>query len=194
VSVSKLSKVASIATKNNQQELAKKTKVLSHGAIETLVRDESVRPNTKVQSSLPQVNLLDHLSPDLQSELISRIDKGIDINLLLLELLKKYDREMQELKEQIGCEAEATQKEKAVIGKPTSRYVPVRIKKIIQAEFGSRCAKTGCNKAAANLHHEHQFSKSYTHDPRYLRPLCKDHHELEHAEEPLFQKFRAGAL
>ena len=61
-----------------------------------------------------------------------------------------------------------------------SRYIPVKIKRFLKTEYGNKCAIKNCLKMAQNIHHEKMFSKHHSHDPRFLKPLCREHHELVH--------------
>jgi hypothetical protein len=87
--------------------------------------------------------------------------------------------------------------EKDIIGIPTSRYIPAKIRKIVIEEHGSHCSRIvggiACNKPADHIHHKNRFSEEQVHDPRYLKPLCKGHHELEHADDLKYRQFRLAA-
>lgn len=277
VSVHKLARVASIATKENQEELAEKAKLLSQPALETLVRDEkisrengrqngfaepknsdeSVRSHTnlqgfltdvnagggpmngalaansmdaEIQQSLPDVNLLDHLSSELQKNLIERLKKGINIDQLLTELLQKHDLELAQEKEQLAeeiCERErmrqegnrraaathearrsraecassgATEGSGAALHKAHSapegrssaptRYIPVRIRRLLRKEHGTRCSIRTCAKPAAHIHHTQRFALSHSHDPRYLAPRCREHHQIAHTVDTNYHIMR----
>lgn len=181
VSVNKLARVASIATPENEEELAEKTKVLSNRALEVLVRDEkSVHVHTNPQQSLPDVNLLSHLSPELQKNLIERLKKGINISALLTELLQKHDLELAQEKEKLATETKPT----------NSRYIKVAVRKHLQKEHGTKCSIRTCTKPSDHVHHTQRFALSRTHDPRYLAPLCRGHHEIAHAIDVRYQTHR----
>jgi hypothetical protein len=180
----KLERVASIATEDNQEELAEKVKSLPRRALDTFVKDEkSLSGQRSEQETLPDVNLLDHLSVELQKELIKRLNKGIDINKLLLELLKKHDAEISEEKEELSKEANDN-------GLTKSRYIKVGIKKILHSEHGNKCSMRHCKKRAKVIHHTQRFSISGIHDPKYLAQLCKEHHQIAHCVDMKFQQMR----
>jgi len=107
--------------------------------------------------------------------------KNIDVNVLLREFLRerkeKHEREKSEVVQKQTQEAS----DRAIIGYPAKRHVPAAIRKIVHEEFGDKCSRPGCEKSAENLHHEKGFAKDQCHDPRYLKPLCRGHHELAHA-------------
>ncbi len=41
----------------------------------------------------------------------------------------------------------------------------------------------------AEIHHTQRFSLASTHDPHYLAPLCKEHHQLAHAVDLKVQEY-----
>ena len=61
-----------------------------------------------------------------------------------------------------------------------SRYIPIKIKQHIKEHYGDKCAVKNCKQRARNIHHEKLFSIYKSHDPRFLKPLCRAHHELVH--------------
>lgn len=235
VSVSKLVRVISVATPQNQQALADQLKLLPQRAVETLVRDEKAaasgprdcplqstlgvnqnlpaatqnyRPSNQDLSSGPAQNqnglqesqkaqedvrahtscnadsqsnnynidinkdlpLLEKLSPQLKEKLLELMNKGIDINNLLLQLINLHEKE-------IAAEKEALS---AVPARP-SRHIPVMITRLIKKEFGSKCSVPACHRPAQTLHHTNIFALSKTHDPKFIAPLCKEHHILAHS-------------
>ena len=139
------------------------------------VRDAQVQIG-RISRKLP-VNL----DEDIAQELLEMESKNIDVNGLLREFLRerkeKYEREKAEVAEQ----QMRGRDDRAIIGYPAKRHVPVRVLRVIRAEFGDRCSAPGCVRAAENLHHEKGFVNEQCHDPRYLKPLCRGHHELVHA-------------
>lgn len=206
VSVNKLARVVSIATVENQAELAGYVKSLSKSALETWVRDEK-RRETQVASqevndtafagmrtavltnknglqmqenggkSLPgltcleDVELLEKLPAELRERLRVMLRKGIDVGAILTELLDWYEQEIAEEKAEIVESA----------GVAGSRYIPVRIKKVLVREYGKKCSVAGCGKPSRVIHHTQRFALERRHDPRFLAPLCHEHHEIAHA-------------
>lgn len=152
-----------------------------------------VHVNSKTQQTTPEVNLLDHLSSKLQKDLLARLKKGIDINSLLLELLKKHDQYIAEEKECIAAEMEggslAKLHNKAV---QTSRHVPARVRRVIKLEYGNKCAVPHCDKKAVTLHHTTRFSLIKKHNPFYIAPLCAEHHNLAHLMDANYAGMRGG--
>ncbi|MDP2642223.1 MAG: hypothetical protein Q8P62_00060 [Candidatus Peregrinibacteria bacterium] len=64
-----------------------------------------------------------------------------------------------------------------------SRHIPISIKRILYAEYGTKCSIKNCKKLSEQIHHTQRFSAVPSHDPRYLAPLCKAHHELMHSRD-----------
>jgi hypothetical protein len=152
VSVHKLARVVSIATPDNEESLAAQVKKLPKMALETLVRDEKNLPGQTFT-----------LSAEVQKELDLLHQQGQDVNAILLKLLKDRKQKIQEEKEEL---AENTQ--------PTSsRYIPVKVRRILKEEFGKKCSIATCQRPSEEIHHT-------THNPHYLAPLCKGHHQLAH--------------
>ncbi|MFA5792256.1 MAG: hypothetical protein WC897_00090 [Candidatus Gracilibacteria bacterium] len=190
VSINKLSRVVSIATPENQEELAELVKILPKSALETLVRDEKFavkdlensnqngfpKPLFEVKSLPGQTEL--KLSEEVAKRLLALQNKGIDLNQILTELLDKRELEIAEEKAQISQKIENQQGGR---GQKPSRYIPARVRKIIQKEHGTKCSIPNCNKPAEQLHHTQMFALSHAHNPIYLAPLCKNHHTLAHS-------------
>ena len=108
------------------------------------------------------------LSPEVKAKLKELIDKKLDVNAVLMEAFAKREDDITHEKAEIG---ETPAK---------SRYIPVRIKRLLEVEFGRKCAVENCHKLADQIHHENYYSLYRDHDPRALKPLCRGHHELEH--------------
>ncbi|MFA4815022.1 MAG: hypothetical protein WC924_01565 [Candidatus Gracilibacteria bacterium] len=184
VSVNKLARVASIATPENEQELAEAVKILPNRAIETLVRDEN-RIKTK---SVPRGHFVHVHNLELNEEVLEKLhelkEKGLDLNELLLDLLKKREEKIAEEKEAISEELEPAK----------SRYIPARVMKIVRKEYGTKCSIQTCKKPAEQVHHTQIYELSRRHDPHYLAPLCKEHHVIAHAINVKVQEKRKEAL
>jgi len=165
VSINKLARVASVAKPENEDFWATQVKVLPKAAVETLVRDEKSVPGHRSQPEKLS------LSPEVESRLLELQQKGIDINNLLLELLKKRDLEIAQEKEQIGESVPET----------NSRYVSAKTRQIIEKEHGTCCSVPGCTQSTHAIHHTQRFALSKRHDPRYMAPLCREHHAIAHS-------------
>ena len=73
-------------------------------------------------------------------------------------------------------------KHRKVQEKTVTRHIPASKKR----ELGDKCAK--CHKPAQHFHHQIPWRESHSHDS--LIPLCKEHHQIEHADNLLYQKYR----
>ncbi len=123
------------------------------------------------------------LDTDVETELKELQAKGIDVSDFLRKCLAQRKLEIAREKEKMAEEANRDREDKFLIGKPASRYVPAKIKRIIRAQYGDVCSAAGCMKPAAHIHHQKPFASFGSHDPCHLRPLCKAHHELAHVGE-----------
>ncbi len=222
-SINKLSRVVSIATPENEAELAEKIKLLPQKALETLVRDEkilarnsqnptfatesqnglqisffenkSLRAQTlngeESQAEATQVKISEaeakshphgglnfQLDKDVTVELNQLHKKGFNVSALLRELLEKRKQNIEDVKEKMSAE----------IDRNSSRYIPVKIRNILKQEHGEKCSITSCKKPANTIHHTQRFSLSSNHDPKYLAPLCKEHHTIAHSIDLKFQQ------
>ena len=124
-----------------------------------------------------------NLDEDIAKELLEMQSKNIDVNGLLREFLKERKEKLEKEKREFADKQTQERDARAIIGFPAKRHVPAYVRRIIYDEFGDKCSVDGCMKRAENLHHEKGFAKDQCHDPRYLKPLCRGHHELEHAEQ-----------
>ena len=183
VSANKLARIVSIATVENQREILGKVEVLSNRALEVFVRDfknkNGFSEPQKEQMS-PHVRTL-KLDKDVEKELLEMQTKNIDVNGLLREFLRNRNEKLDKRKQEVAEKQERARDDRAIIGFPAKRYVPVVVRKIVHEEFGDKCSVAGCMRPAENLHHEKDFAKNQCHDPRYFKPLCRGHHELAHA-------------
>jgi len=189
VSANKLARVVSIATVENQGEILKKAEALSNRALEVFVQDfrrENENSNGLGKPHGGHNGLHVHgleLDEDVEKELLEMQSKNLDVNGMLREFLRLRREKLAREKEEIAEKQEQECEVRAVIGYPAKRYIPAEVRKIVREEFGEKCSAKGCQKTAENLHHEKGFAKAQNHDPRYVKPLCKGHHELAHAGE-----------
>ena len=129
------------------------------------------------------------LANDLHEKLWELQEKGIDVNSLLLELLQKREAEIAAEKENLAAREIA--KGTVASNAGVSRYISKAIKNILQKEHGTKCSIPGCAHDARTIHHTQRFALSRSHDPRFLAPLCREHHVLAHlADVKYAQKLR----
>ncbi|MFA6024263.1 MAG: hypothetical protein WC777_03550 [Candidatus Gracilibacteria bacterium] len=175
VSVNKLARVASIATVANQEDLAEAVKLLPQAAVETLVRDERFQKlNGFLKPQIEGKSVRAHnlnLDEKVTARLLELQEKGLNLNEVLMGMLDRRDQEIAEEKAVIAAHLPERQ----------SRPVPVRTRKVLQKEHGSKCSIASCKRPAEQLHHTQTFALSHRHDPHYLAPLCKAHHVLAHS-------------
>ena len=169
VSVHKLARVVSIATPDNEEALAAQVKELPKMALETLIRD---------QKSLPGRTFT--LSAEVQKELDLLHQQGQNVNAILLKLLQERKQKIQEGKDELAENTQPT----------TSRYIPVKVRRILKEEFGKKCSIPTCQKPSEEIHHTQRFSLGKSHNPHYLAPLCKGHHQLAHLADLNYQMAR----
>lgn len=184
VGLSKLARVASIATPENESELAEKVRLLPQKALETLVRDERVSEgqNGSHKPLFDTKSVRTHTTFELSSEVVEELnalqEQGQDVNSILMELLQKRREEIVQKKQELSADSPAT----------TSRHVPVAAKRILQEEFGKKCSIKTCTRPATEIHHTQRFSLAHTHDPHYLAPLCREHHQIAHTIDQKVQR------
>lgn len=159
-----------------------------HGLVNGSQTKEST-DEVRQKSSIPtgpniDMKIAQKLSAEVKRKLDELDEKGIDINHLLLEMLQKREEKIAEEKEKLSVEAQPTK----------SRYIKVKVRKVIQKEHGTICSIPGCNKPARALHHTRRFALSRTHDPYYLSPMCHGHHEISHSIDRKVQAARSDRL
>lgn len=186
VSVNKLARVASVATPESEKFWAEKVRQLPKSALETFVRDIKNENQDGKEKSVPGHRFMElHFEPDVEEELLKLQEKGIDINQILREFLEKRKLEIAREKERLSAEAVGQKGVK-------SRYIPVKIKRHLEKEYGKLCSINGCQMAAQVIHHSQRFALTGSHDPKYLAPLCKEHHAIAHAIDAKVQVKRSS--
>ncbi len=184
VSVNKLARVASVATVENQEMLANQVQLLSQSAVETFVRDVRSE-STVLRAQKVALENNSHIVQEfeLAPELVERLNnlkrKGVDVSELLTEFLDKREDEIAQVKTDL-VETSA----------PSGRYIPARIKRIIAREYGTKCAIPHCSKPSNEIHHTARYSMIRNHNPNFLAPLCRQHHEIAHSVDVKYQECR----
>jgi hypothetical protein len=224
ISVNKLSRIISIATSENQDQLVKAVTTLSQRALEIKVREirqesahsqidifenenglgkhsESVHvhksgsanrmkagvanidinlkmlPKSRMTNLNRDLKLMQILNDEMKEKLLELSEKGHDINELLFMLLEKREVEIEQKMVELGQKQAAKES-----GKASTRHIPIQIQKAIKEKYGTKCSAPGCEKMVSQLHHEKPYAIFRTHDPGYIKPLCRGHHELKHAQ------------
>ncbi len=217
VSVNKLARISSVVTVENQEFLANQVQLLSKSAVETFVRDikriqesenqnglfepkieakslpgQDTRHSEKGECAFPKLQNL-NLSPEVISRLSELQSKGLDINELILNFLKKREQKIENETAEISAQASATENTAIATAKKTSRYIPSKTKKLLHSIHGTKCAITHCQKPAKEIHHTARFALSQTHNPNFLAPLCHEHHLIAHTIDQNFHQKMAIA-
>ncbi|MDH5597221.1 MAG: HNH endonuclease [Candidatus Peregrinibacteria bacterium] len=177
ISTNKLTRIASIATPENETFWVEKAKQLPKSALETLIRDakneimNGLNKQENGKKSLPGQNLA--LDPEIEEELLELQGKGIDVNQMLREFLEKRRQEIAEEKEELAVRMEYS--------RARSRYIPAKVRRLLHKEHGSICSIDACQKPAREIHHSQRYALTKNHNPKYLAPLCREHHKIAHA-------------
>ena len=195
VSANKLAKIASIATPENEELLANQVKLLPCRALETLARDVHVNTNLQEKSQNAsggdnglfnglnghgrlKISQELNLSAEVEQKLLELQQKGIDVNTVLLEFLEKRELAIAQKKEKLSAEAKPTE----------SRHILAEVHDLLEEEHGEKCSIKTCARPATIIHHEQRFALSKIHDPKYLAPLCKEHHQIAHSIDVKYQE------
>lgn len=193
ISINKLARVASVVNAENQDFWAAQVKLLSKRALDTLIKDEKYLAdeqkagfsNLNNTALFVPVHKSDRkneawqypdkqelvFSTEVKQKLLELQRKGIDINALILDFLKKREEEIVQEKEKLSQEAKYT----------NSRYIPKAVRQNLQKEFGTKCSIEWCMREAAEIHHSQRFRLGRKHDPKYLAPFCEEHHAIAHS-------------
>jgi hypothetical protein len=145
------------------------------------------------------------LAEDIIKELNELHAKGFDVNELLRNMLKQRREEIIQRKEEIAEEIHerarlvhdqntGSSDPQLPKAKKLSRYIPVKVKKILHEEFGEKCAMKNCSKLSEQTHHTKRFALSPDHDPRFMARFCRDHHVLAHSVDIKFHRARESVL
>lgn len=161
-SISAIRPVAAIATKEDAGEWAEKAAKMSKNALELHVRES--RPRTEKQAYAIEMELSQEIEDELKTLKGSR-----DWNELMKELLETRKKLLEQ--------------EKPEKVENAKRYMPKVIEKWVLKTTNGQCSKSCCHKPYYALHHEDPFAENHIHDPDKIKPLCKEHHELEHQSE-----------
>lgn len=221
VSVSKLAKVASLATPENQEELALHVRLLPRSALETLARDEKLRrsgtPAAEYQNCLieakneaksvpgnthPQQNLENTTGGDgkMGNSFLEIGNLGLSQEILqkLSELKRRgidINSLLLEFLEKRELEIEQEKEELSQNCESTdSRYIPAAVRNLLKKEYGEKCSIETCEKPSQEIHHTQRFSLSQNHNPKFLALLCKEHHDIAHTVDWRFHDARLRAV
>ncbi|MDA1060902.1 MAG: hypothetical protein O3B47_03865 [bacterium] len=194
---SKLEKVSGIATLKNDAELAEMLPNISTRALEGYVKGKRV-PTSHVRE------VLESPIPTLNNDLLYRqIHSTYNFRLSIVvmrklrtvkQILEKQRKEIltwnkvfkywcadnggsQENKITLMICADCAQKK----GKEAkTRAIPIDVQRLIRVRYGDTCPFAGCERPWTHFHHQKRYAICKNHDPDYIVPLCKVHHDSIH--------------
>lgn len=190
VSFNKIERVSYIATPETDSIWATRVQNNSTKALVVMVRDEK---SLDVQTfGQQQIEVVDEppLSLEVKKKLNELANKKIDINDLILKALAQREREIIEDKQIAADKAEQKLIGQITEEKTISRAIPAATRRLLKKEYGEKCAVEFCNNPSEVIHHTARFSISKSHNPHYLAPLCKAHHEIAHTVDVNVMKMR----
>jgi len=207
VGVHKMRVIATIATKENQELLAKKVQEMSKSALEVWARE--IRPRPEILNGATSTNGLNGAQSQLfggsnefenfsnMSSVDERIHYSFDVDKDTDFKLRKHKLEIEKDIKRYATWCEVLKKliddkEKDKIenikntknninsdnNKPINRNIPEAIKKKIREKYQGRCGYPGCNKPSTVLHHTKRYAVSPNHEN--IIPLCSEHHQIVH--------------
>jgi hypothetical protein len=178
VGIHKIRTIATLATKENQQELAKKVQTMSKSALELYAREQKA-PKLEIPPGGNLTLLSFHVELKVELELRKLKEKGETFNDVMKKLLAMVPKE-KEVKPR-------------KVKKSKSRPAPAQKRREVLAKTNGKCSIPNCNRPAEEIHHPKPWAKHKSHDE--LEPLCKPHHELAHqSDSTIDKKFRADKL
>ncbi len=178
VSISKMDRIASVAEPSNEEFLASQAQILSKNSLDTLVKDikhAEVKSSPGRTSALPSITETMQVAVPLQEEVAQELlelrEKGIDIDAFIKDALEERKESIEREKEAIATACQET----------SSRYIPQAVRNMLTKEYGTKCSIDTCTKPSAEIHHTQRFSLARKHNPNYMAPLCKEHHQIAHS-------------
>ncbi|MDP4008557.1 MAG: hypothetical protein Q8P68_05195 [Candidatus Peregrinibacteria bacterium] len=157
----------------------------SEGEVEAMAVDCGMRVENVVKNGSAHKKIQLNLSENTLNQLLELQEKGLKIDELFNEFLQKRNQEIAEEKEEIAQE---------IAKKEISRYVPRKVKGILKKEFGTKCAVRNCGKNAEQIHHTARFELTHSHNPYFMAPFCKAHHDIAHSMDERFLLMKGGKL
>ena len=149
-------------------------------------------PGTQKKEMLPTGNSISssnfhtsHLkiTPELEARLLKLQTNGHDISELITKLLDQREKEIAERKQEQATKTQTSPK-------PPTRYIPASIRKTLKEEYGTKCAIPHCKNHSHIIHHTARFALAQNHNPYFLAPLCKEHHDIAHSMDRKFLEMK----
>ena len=182
VSPNKLARVVSVANPQTESEWVAQVRALPNRAVERLVKDVGLL-KPKIEAKSVHVQRIE-LSNEVLVKLAELEERGVDVNQFLMNALENREKAIEDEKDRIA----------AALPREQSRSVPVQVERILNAEWGSKCAVNSCAWIAEEVHHLIPFSINPVHDPRLMAPLCREHHAVAHSINSCVQVWKREAL
>jgi len=177
VGVHKIRTIATIATKENQVELAKKVQTMSKPALELYAREQKA-PKIGIPPGGKMKILSFYVDEAVELELRKLKNDNETFNDVMKKLLKLQPKQPQPKPQKNPRPAN-----------PYARQASTKKRRETLESTNGKCSVPGCNRPAEEIHHERPWAIFKSH--KNLKPLCKAHHELAHQSESVIdQKFR----
>jgi len=174
VGVHKMRAIATMATKENQKDLAKKVQTMSKPALELYAKEQRA-PKMEIPPKGKMKVLSFSVDEEVELELRKLKGKGETFNDVMKKLLTNMPK-------QKTVRVRKTKESK-------SRNVPAQKRREALAKTNGKCSVPSCNKPASEIHHKKPWAIFKKHDE--LEPFCKAHHELVHqSNNAIDKKFR----
>lgn len=177
VGVHKIRTIATIATKENQIELAKKVQTMSKPALELYAREQKA----------PKIEI----PPGGKMKMLSfYVDEAVELELRKLkEDNETFNDVMKKLLKLVPKKTKPKPQKNPRPANPEARHMSTKQRREAFEATSGKCSVQGCNKPATEIHHEKPWAIFKSH--KQLKPLCKAHHELAHQGKSVIdQKFR----
>lgn len=181
VSHHKLIRIASVVNNENQNFWSEQVKSLPVSSLNTLVKDAKGKRKTNEKLSIDSNCSKIHFNQLTEQRLKELQQKGFDLNELINPLLDQREEQLAHKKSAL------IEKYK---NKTSPRHIPKEIQDLISQEYGNACAVPNCSKPKYETHHLLPFALAQNHNPLFLVPLCKAHHQIAHSVDTKVTQMR----
>lgn len=185
---SKIEKVLSVATVENEKIWAERVSRHSARMLEALVRGERRISHVSKSDGRGEFSqegrfVSFSLSEDVEKKLRlfkQSLEKDTKQPLVWDQAIKKLldeDREL-EGKQVVLKVCPDCARRKGI--ESSGRYIPTEVRAFLKAKFRGTCGFPNCKLPSEFIHHTKRFSLVKNHDPEFMVPLCKKHHDMAH--------------
>jgi len=186
VGLAKVRTVATIATRENQAELAKKVLSMSKEALELFAHEQRAPEISRPGAERITVSFsLDRATEFKLRKFRNKMGGAVEWNDVIKKLLNVAEYATNKvgpaLKKVRKVRTVSVPANASIVNATTNapakitRHVPASVRR----ELPEQCQYPGCRKPAEVIHHPHRFALRANHEN--LKPLCKGHHELVHS-------------